>query len=131
MKRVKYSKYIPQLADEVSLDDLMNALSDFLLESGFEDELGRYYRPGDGDDALDALRDAIRDALLNSDQFDEEMREQMRQLQSEGHMEELIDDVLERMEQEGFVTISPPHEATRISNSGGSVGAEQPRQKPV
>ncbi len=40
MKRVKYSKYIPNLAEEVSLEDLMDALSDFLLESGFEDELG-------------------------------------------------------------------------------------------
>ena len=46
MKRVKYSKYIPNLAEEVSLEDLMDALSDFLLKSGFEDELGRFYRPG-------------------------------------------------------------------------------------
>ncbi len=67
MKRVKYSKYIPNLAEEVSLEDLMDALSDFLLESGFEDELGRYYRQGNGDDQLDALREAIREALLNSD----------------------------------------------------------------
>ena len=94
MKRVKYSKYIPNLAEEVNLEDLMDALSNFLLESGFEDEFGRYYRPGDGDDELDALREAIRDALLNSDLFDEEMREQMQQLQSEGSMEELIDEVL-------------------------------------
>ena len=45
MKRVKYSKYIPNLAEELSLDDLMDALSDFLLESGFENELGSYYQP--------------------------------------------------------------------------------------
>ncbi len=84
MKRVKYSKYIPNLAEELSLDDLMDALSDFLLESGFENDLGRYYRPGNGADELDALREAIRDALLNSALFDEEMREQMRQLQNAG-----------------------------------------------
>ena len=92
MKRVKYSKYIPNLAEDVSLDDLMDALSDFLLESGFENELGRYYRPSNGGDELDALREAIREALLNSELFDEEMREQMQQLQRDGQMAELIDD---------------------------------------
>ena len=131
MKRVKYSKYIPNLAEEVSLEDLMDALSDFLLESGFEDELGRYYRQGNGDDQLDALREAIREALLNSDLFDDDMREQMQQLQSEGQMDELIDEVLGRMQQEGFVTISPPHDATRMSTTAGSVGQDQSRQRPA
>jgi Ca-activated chloride channel family protein len=130
MKRVKYSKYIPNLADEVSLDDLMDALSDFLLESGFENELGRFYKPGSGDDALDALREAVRDALLNSDLFDEEMREQMQRMQSEGQMEELIDEVIDRMEQEGFVTISPPQDTTQTSTTVGSVGQDQSRQRP-
>jgi len=131
MKRVKYSKYIPNLAEEVSLDDLMDALSDFLLESGFEDDLGRFYKSGMGDDELDALREAIREALLNSDLFDEDMREQMRQMQSEGRMDELIDEVIGRMEQEGFVTVSPPHEPTRMTSTAGSVGQDQSRQRPV
>jgi Ca-activated chloride channel family protein len=129
MKRVKYSKYIPNLADEVSLDDLMEALSDFLLESGFEDDLGRYYKSGSGDETLDALREAIREALLNSDLFDEEMREQMQQMQSDGQMEELIDEVLGRMEQEGFVTIAPPHDSTKMSTTSGSVGPDQSERK--
>jgi Ca-activated chloride channel family protein len=131
MKRVKYSKYIPNLAEEVSLDDLMEALSDFLLESGFEDELGRLHQSGAGDDALDALREAIREALLNSDLFDENMRQQMSQLQGEGQMEELIGEVIGRMQEEGFVTISPPHEPTQLSTTGGSVGQDQSRQKPT
>jgi Ca-activated chloride channel family protein len=131
MKRVKYSKYIPNLAEEVSLDDLMEALSDFLLESGFEDELGRPYQSGAGEDALDALREAIREALLNSDLFDEDMRRQMSELQGQVRMEELIDEVIGRMQEEGFVTISPPHEPTRMSTTGGSVGQDQSRQKPT
>jgi Ca-activated chloride channel family protein len=130
MKRVKYSKYIPNLADEVSLDDLMDALSDFLLESGFEHELGNYYKPG-GQDQLEALREAIREALLNSDLFDEDMREQLQEMQSKGQMEELIDEVLGRMEEEGFVTISAPHDNTRMSATAGSVGKDQTQQKPL
>jgi Ca-activated chloride channel family protein len=131
MKLVKYSKYIPNLADDISLDDLMEALSDFLLQSGFEDEFANYYQPGEGDDRLEALREAIREALLNSDLFNEEMREQLQQLQSDGGMEELIDQVLERMEQEGYVTIAPPHDPTRMSSTSGSVGQDQSRQKPL
>src|ERR1017187_4878811 len=130
MKRVKYSKYIPNLAEELSLDDLMDALSDFLLESGFESELGQYYRPSNSGDTLDALRDAIRDALLNPGVCDEEMREQLQQTQNQGQMDDLIDDLMERMEQEGYVTISPPHDPARISSTGGSVGS-QSHPKPV
>jgi Ca-activated chloride channel family protein len=129
MKRVKYSKYIPNLADEVSLDDLMDSLSDFLLESGFDEQFGRYFRPGNGDDELEALRQAIRDALLNSPLLDEELREQMQQMQSRD-LDELIDEVLGRMEQEGFVSISPPHDPTRMSSTVGSVGS-QSQQKPT
>jgi len=131
MNRVKYSKYIPNLADEVSLDDLMDALSDFLLESGFENQFGRYIGgPNNGDDELDALRQAIRDALLNSPLLDEELREQMRQMQGQ-EIDELIDEVLGRMEQEGFVSISPPHDPTRMSSTTGSVGQDQSHQKPL
>ncbi|MGC2209823.1 MAG: hypothetical protein WA532_06890, partial [Candidatus Korobacteraceae bacterium] len=130
MKRVKYSKYIPNLAEELSLDDLMKALADFLLESGFESELGQYYRPSDSDDTLDALREAIRDALLNSGEFDQEMREQLQEMQNQGQMDDLIDELMERMEQEGYVTISPPHDPARISSTGGTIGQNQPHRPP-
>ena len=128
MKRVRYSKYIPNLVEELSLEDLMDALGDFLLGSGFEDELARYYQPGDADDALEALREAIRNALLNSGQFDDEaMRQALRRMQEQGSLDELIDELIERMEQEGYVTISPPHEPARMTSAPGSVGTDQHR----
>jgi Ca-activated chloride channel family protein len=55
----------------------------------------------------------------------------MQQLQNEGGMEDLIDEVLGRMEQEGFVIVTPPHDPTRMSSTAGSVGQEQARQKPA
>ena len=36
MKYTKFSKYVANLADEMSLEDLLNALSDYMLESGFQ-----------------------------------------------------------------------------------------------
>ncbi|HEU5400624.1 MAG TPA: hypothetical protein VFU86_04655, partial [Terriglobales bacterium] len=77
MKRVRYSKYVPSLADDLSMEDLMDALSDFLLESGFQDMYSRFYQMGDEDRSMEALKEAIRNALLNGDLFDEEMREQL------------------------------------------------------
>jgi Ca-activated chloride channel family protein len=126
MKRVKYSKYIPSLADDLNMEDLLDRLSDFLLESGFQNEYSRFYQMGDGDDrSLEALKEAIRNALLNGDLFDEEMREQIEQMQAEGRMEELIEEILDRMEQEDYVTISPPHDPAEPSTTPGQVGQAQ------
>ena len=40
MKFVKYKKYVPEPASELSMEDLLAALSDHLLQSGFQ----RQYR---------------------------------------------------------------------------------------
>ena len=41
MKRIKYSKYVPDPAGEMSMEDLLSALSDYLLQSGFQNDM--YY----------------------------------------------------------------------------------------
>ena len=41
MKRTRYTKYVPDPAGEMSMEDLLNALSDHLLQSGF-DNYGYY-----------------------------------------------------------------------------------------
>jgi len=61
MKRVIYSKYVPDPASEMSMEDLLNALSDYLLESGFHSE-SMYFQQLD-ENSLDALRQAIQQAL--------------------------------------------------------------------
>jgi hypothetical protein len=71
MRRVRYSKYIAELADSFSMEELMQALADYLLQSGFEDQFTRYQQVGERDQSLEALRQAIRNALLNGDLLDE------------------------------------------------------------
>ena len=39
MKRIKYSKYVPDPAGEMSMEDLLNALSDYMMQSGFQNEM--------------------------------------------------------------------------------------------
>ncbi len=124
MKRIRYSKYVPSLADELSMEDLMEALSDFLLESGFQDPYSRFYQMGD-DRSMEALKEAIRNALLNGDLFDEQMQQKLEQMQSEGRMEELVEQIIERMQQEEYVTVSPPHDPSQPSTTPGQVGEQQ------
>ena len=65
MKRIRYTKYVPDPAGEMSLEDLLGALSDYLLQSGFQDYLSYYDLPN-GEQTLDDLKRAIERALLET-----------------------------------------------------------------
>jgi len=62
MKFIKYSKYVADPAGEMSMEELLSALSDYLLQSGFQDSW-YYYDFKDGEQTLDELRQAIQQAL--------------------------------------------------------------------
>ena len=127
MKRIRYSKYIPDPAGEMSMEDLLSALSDYLLQSGFQDYMS-YYEP-EGEKTLDDLRRAIEQALTESDMLDEQMREQLQQMQMEGKLDELIEQLIERMEQEDYISIDEPHDPSQRSSTGGQVGEAQQQAK--
>ena len=129
MKRIRYSKYVPDPAGEMSMEDLLSALSDYLLQSGFQNYM--YDDFGDGEQTLDDLRRAIEQALLDSDLLDEQMRQQLQQMQMEGTLDELIDQLIERMQQEDYISIdeTQPHDPSRQSSVGGQVGEAQQQVK--
>jgi Ca-activated chloride channel family protein len=124
MKRVTYKKYVPDPASEISMEDLLNALSDYLLQSGFQSAYG-FYEMRDADKTMEELRQAIEHALQNSDLLDEEMRDRLQQMQMEGGLEELIEKLIERMEQEDYISIDQPHDPSQQSSVGGQVGSSQ------
>jgi Ca-activated chloride channel family protein len=123
MKRIRYSKYVPDPAGEMSLDDLIGALSDYLLQSGFNDNF--WYEMPDGDQSLEGLKRALEQALLNGEMFDEEMRDRLQQMQMEGELNELIEKLIERMQQEDYISIDQPHDPSKRSSVGGQVGEAQ------
>src|SRR5579864_2256821 len=100
MRRIRYSKYVPDPAGEMSMEDLLSALSDYLLQSGFDNYM--YDPPLDGEQTLDDLRQAIQDALLRGDLLSNEMRERLQQMQADGTLDELIERLIQRMEQENY-----------------------------
>ncbi|MFZ3342945.1 MAG: VWA domain-containing protein [Terriglobales bacterium] len=128
MKRIRYSKYVPDPAGEMSMDDLLSALSDYLLQSGFNDNF--WYEMQDGEQTLDELRRALEQALLNGEMFDEEMRDHLQQMGMNGELEELIEKLIERMQQEDYISIdrpweAQPHDPSKQSSVGGQVGDAQ------
>jgi len=128
MKRIRYSKYVPDPAGEMSMEDLLGALSDYLLQSGFQNYLSYYDMP-EGDQTLDELRQAIEQALLNGPMLSEQMREQLEQMQMEGALDQLIERLIERMQQEDYISIDQPHDPSRRSSVGGQLGEAQPQAK--
>src|SRR6476659_4770552 len=123
MKYTRYSKYVADLADEMSMEDLLSALSDYMLESGFQSD-SMYFQQMD-EHSLDALRQAIQQALEMGDFLDEEMRERLEQMQAEGTMEELIERLIERMQQEELIYVDQPHDPSRQSTTPGQTGEAQ------
>ena len=123
MKRIRYTKYVPDPAGEMSMEDLLGALSDYLLQSGFNDNF--WYEMQDGEQTLDELRRALEQALLESDSFDEEMRDRLQQMQMNGELEQMIEKLIERMQQEDYISIDQPHDPSKRSSVGGQVGEGQ------
>jgi Ca-activated chloride channel family protein len=125
MKRIRYSKYVPDPAGEMSMEDLLGALSDYFLQSGFNDNFWYEMQNGEGEQTLDELRRALEQALLESEMFDEEMRDRLQQMAMNGEMEELIEKLIERMQQEDYISIDQPHDPSQRSSVGGQVGDAQ------
>ena len=126
MKRIRYSKYVPDPAGEMSMEDLLSALSDYLLQSGFQDSM--WYELPQGEQTLDELKSAIEQALFNGEMFDENLREQIEQMQMDGQFDELIEKLIERMQQEDYISIDQPDQ-TRPSSVGGQTGEAQQQTK--
>jgi len=124
VKFIKYSKYVPDAASEMSMEDLLGALSDYLLQSGFQDSWYDYDF-NDVEQTLDELRQAIQQALEEGELLDENMRERLEQMRSEGQLDELIEKLIQRMEQENYITVDQPFDRSQQSNVGGQAEEQQ------
>jgi Ca-activated chloride channel family protein len=122
MKRVRYTKYEGGLAGEMSMEDLLNALSDYLLDSGFQNPWMEF---GDLDHTMDALRDALKRALESGELFDENMQQQIDEMAANGEMDELIEQLIQRMEQENFISVNRPQVPSQASSTSGQIGENE------
>jgi len=127
MRFIKYSKFVADPASQLSMEDLLQALSDFLLQSGFQSPYAFYEMPDE--QTLEQLRQAIEEALMSGDLLDEQVQGQIEQMRNDGSLDELIQKLIERMEQENYISIDQPHDPAKQSVAPGQTGKAQTQVK--
>ncbi len=116
MKSVNYTKYKGDLASEIDLEDLLQALANYLLDSGFRNPYGDFEQQ---EHSLDDLRDALRWALENPDLFDESLRQKLDETDAEGALDELIEKLIQRMEKENLISLFDQQNQPREPQQAG------------
>jgi Ca-activated chloride channel family protein len=120
MKSVRYTKFNGDLAGEMSMEDLLKALSDYLLDSGFQDPFAEFQ---DLDQTMDDLREALRRALEQGDAFEESIQQKIDQMSAEGKLDELIDKLLDRLERENYISTTSPQQPGQVTQQAGQMGS--------
>jgi len=132
--KYRYTKFTGDLMDEIDLEDLASKLSDLLLSSGFSNP----WDPSDTDEdrTMQALHDAILDALFSGGVLSDEAMQQLLGEPSDGdqegvrqQLEDLIQQIIDRMMERGFITGAPDLETERErrAGAGGGVGEDTSR----
>ena len=129
--RFKYGKFVPSLADEIDMEELVSALSEMLLSSGFQSPYGDGSM--DGDRTMQALHDAILDALLNGGLLPDDVLEKLFGEQAESakqQLDELVQQLMDRLQEAGYITPSPEldEERQRRAQAGAGGGEGEPGQ---
>jgi Ca-activated chloride channel family protein len=129
--KYRYTKFTGDELDDLDLEDLVAKLSDLLLSSGF----GSPHSMDDAERTMQALHDAILDALFNGGVLPEETLERLLgdpadadQAEARSKLEELIQQIIDRMTEQGYITTPPDLEAERERRQGrGGSGADAPQ----
>ncbi|HWN83738.1 MAG TPA: VWA domain-containing protein [Vicinamibacterales bacterium] len=132
--KYRYTKFTGDLMDEIDLEDLVSKLSDLLLSSGFSNP----WDPSDTDEdrTMQALHDAILDALFSGGVLSDEAMQRLLGEPADGdqegvrqQLEDLIQQIIDRMMERGFITGAPDLETERERRrgAGGGVGEDNSR----
>ncbi len=123
MKFIRYSKFKGFDVSSVNLGDLMDALSDSILDSGFDDDYYWSRQRKEQDTSLDALRRALLQALMDMDLLTEgQVREMLAD--NEGKfkgslLEEMLNQLIERLVEEGYLKLKEEQPQQQRENRRG------------
>src|SRR5207237_10469297 len=102
MPTTKYTNFIHTPLDGLSLEELMDELSEFFLQSGFQ----YGFRDASNPHTLDALRQAIIEKLVEMGRIPQSLLDQWLEDRSEGdakELDEIIDQLIRKMIEEGWM----------------------------
>ncbi|PYV27811.1 MAG: hypothetical protein DMG24_03730 [Acidobacteria bacterium] len=130
MKFIKYSKFSGDPFEGLSAEDLLQLLQDFLLESGFNSQYYNFYEM-DPERTMEQLHQALLEAMRDRGMIPQEMLEQLlknAENYQNSKLSDLINKLLERLSEEGYITIEQPRpqegRLTEPRQGGPMTGAE-------
>jgi Ca-activated chloride channel family protein len=130
MRYVKYSKYVPDPFDDLSGEDLLEMLGDFLLDSGFYSQYQNIYDMDPGR-TMEQLHQALLEALRDQGKLPDDLLQQMLQNWEDYQNSELaqkINKLLERLSEEGYVTVEHPNPTQGQIMQQEGEATSQPRE---
>ena len=123
MKFTRYHKYVPDIADELDLEELVGELSDFLLQSGFGQEQGEW-----DENDLQSLHDAILEALMRRGLLSDD--DLQRLMDDQDSLDQFLQKTVERMVREGYLrTMEGRPFEDPTEGRGGGMGPAGPPVK--
>jgi Ca-activated chloride channel family protein len=133
--RSRYSKFNGFDVSSINLGELMDAMANALLDSGYHDDYYWTRRRNQVDTSLNALRRALLQALMEKGLVDEH---QIREMLAENEgkfrgslLEELLNQLIERLVEEGYLSLREEperrDERQRQGNGQGEISDPLPR----
>ena len=122
MRRVSYSKFSEEDLG-IEMDDLLKALADYLLQSGYQDPYLQFSEMNQH--TLEQLKEAIERALQSGELFDpermQEMRQRLQQMSAQ-QRDQLVQNLIDKLQESGYINMDgqPPENATAPGSQGGS-----------
>ncbi len=119
MKSVRYTRFNGEDLG-LTAEDLMKALSDFFLNSGFDNPYMQFDEFNEN--TLDDLKRAIEEALERGEFTDPERAQQIQQAldeMTEQQRDQLMNRLVQKLADEGYINVEPP------PNNGGGVGDKE------
>ncbi len=135
--KFKYSKFQGFDVFSINLGELMDSMSDALLDSGYDDDYYWTRQRKQTDTSLDSLRRALLQALMDQGLVDEQqIREMLAQNEGKFHgslLEELLNQLIERLVEEGYLTLKEeqPQRAERQRGQMGRGEVSEPLPRDV
>lgn len=135
--KYRYSKFNGFDVASLNLGELMDSMSDALLDSGYDDDYYWTRQRKHMDTSLDGLRRALLQALLEKGLVSEQQIQEMI-AQNEGKfrgslLEELLNQLIERLVEEGYLTLheQPPQPVDRQGRFAGPGEVTEPLPRDV
>ncbi len=120
MKSIRYSRYTGEDFG-IGAEDLIRALSDFFLESGFQNQYMGFSEWNEH--TLEQLKQAIQRALEQGEMFDDERSQEIqKQLQnmSREQIDKLLESLVQKLADEGYINLEQPQAQQQGAGQGNA-----------